>query len=144
VPNLRTQVDAESRSAKGAYVLREAAGKRDVTLMATGSEVGLAVEAADKLAAEGIDAAVVSMPSFELFAAQGEAYEMAVLGDAPRVAVEAGVSQCWHQWLRKKDAFVGLSGFGASAPAGKLFAHFGLTADNVAAAARKVIATAKA
>jgi len=144
VPNLRSRVETENRSARGGYVLREAAGKRDVTLIATGSEVGLAVEAADKLAAEGINAAVVSMPSLELFAAQGEAYEMSVLGDAPRAAIEAGVSQCWHQWLRKKDAFVGLSDFGASAPAGKLFAHFGLTADNVAAAARKVIAAAKA
>ena len=68
---------------------------------------------------------------------------MSVLGDAPRVAVEAAVSQGWHQWLRKKDAFVGLSDFGASAPAAKLFAHFGLTADNVASVARATIASAK-
>ncbi|MEZ5899595.1 MAG: transketolase [Hyphomicrobiaceae bacterium] len=144
VPNLRTMAEAENRSAKGAYVLRETDGPRDVTLIATGSEVGLAVEAADKLAAQGIKAAVVSMPSFELFAAQDEAYELSVLGDAPRVAVEAAVSHGWHQWLRKKDAFVGLSDFGASAPAAKLFAHFGLTADNVANVARATIASAKA
>lgn len=143
VPNVRTEVTKENLSAKGAYVLRDVA-KRDVTLLATGSEVGLAIEAADLLAMDGISAAVVSMPSFELFAGQDDAYQMQVLGDAPRVGIEAGIAQCWHQWLRKKDAFVGLSGFGASAPAAKLFAHFGLTASNVAQRAKSVIATANA
>ncbi len=143
VPNVRTEVTKENLSAKGAYVLRDVA-KRDVTLLATGSEVGLAIEAADLLAKDGVHAAVVSMPSFELFAAQDEAYQMQVLGEAPRVGVEAGIAQCWHQWLRKKDAFAGLSDFGASAPAGKLFAHFGLTAANVAQKAKSAITTAKA
>jgi transketolase len=69
---------------------------------------------------------------------------MEVLGEAPRVAVEAGVGQCWHQWLRKKDRFVGLSDFGASAPAPKLYEHFGVTAANVAAAARDAIKSEKA
>ena len=110
VPNLRTDGDERNLSAKGAYVMKDPGKTRDVTLIATGSEVGLAVEAAEALGKDGIKAAVVSMPSFELFAAQSEAYEMAVLGDAPRVAIEAGVAQCWHQWLRKKDRFVGLSG----------------------------------
>lgn len=143
VPNVRTEVTKDNLSAKGAYVLRDVA-KRDVTLLATGSEVGLAIEAADLLAKDGINAAVVSMPSFELFAAQDGAYQMQVLGEAPRVGIEAGIAQCWHQWLRKKDAFVGLSGFGASAPAPKLFAHFGLTAANVAQQAKSAIATANA
>jgi transketolase len=141
VPNVRTEVSKDNLSAKGAYVLRDVT-KRDVTLLATGSEVGLAIEAADLLAKDGVQAAVVSMPSFELFADQDEAYQMQVLGEAPRIGIEAGIAQCWHQWLRKKDAFAGLSGFGASAPAGKLFAHFGLTAANVAEKAKSAIASA--
>jgi transketolase len=142
VPNLRGD-GKDNLSAKGAYVIKDAGKSRDVTLVATGSEVGLAVEAAEALAKGGISAAIVSMPSFELFAAQDENYQMSVLGEAPRVAIEAGVSQCWHQWLRKKDAFVGLSDFGASAPAGKLFQHFGLTAAHVVAAAKRSIDLAK-
>ena len=139
VPNLRTAPGKENLSGKGAYVLRDPGKSRDVTLISTGSEVGLAVEAADALAKDGLKVAVVSMPSFEYFAQQDESYQMSVLGEAPRVAIEAGVAQCWHQWLRKKDAFVGLSGFGASAPAGKLFQHFGLTAEAVVAASLRVI-----
>ncbi len=138
VPNLRDGTPG-NLSAKGAYVLRDAGESRDVTLIATGSEVGIAIEAADALAKDGVKAAVVSMPSLELFAAQDEAYQMKVLGEAPRVAVEAGVGQCWHQWLRKKDQFVGMADFGASAPAGKLYEHFGITSAKVAEAARYVI-----
>jgi transketolase len=129
----------ENLSAQGAYVLREIDKPRDVTLLATGTEVGIAVDAADILAKDGIHAAVVSMPSFELFAALSQDEQLKVLGDAPRVAVEAGVAQCWHQWLRKKDRFVGMSGFGASAPASKLYEHFGITAKAVADAARAAI-----
>jgi transketolase len=140
VPNLRTKND-ENLCAKGGYVLKAPNGKRDVTLLATGTEVGLAVDAADALAKEGIAAAVVSMPSFEHFRAQPKDYQLEVLGDAPRVAVEAGVAQCWYEWLRKSDAFVGMSGFGASAPAAKLFEHFGITAAHVADAARQAIAS---
>ena len=79
------------------------------------------------------------MPSFELFRAQPDAYRYQVLGDAPRVAIEAGVVQGWHEWLRHKDRFVGMTGFGASAPAGKLFEHFGLTAAKVAEVARGLV-----
>ncbi len=129
-------------SAKGAYVLSGGA-KRDVTLLASGSEVGLAVEAAATLAKDGIAAAVVSVPSFELFRAQDQAYRDEVLGDAPRIAVEAAVAQGWHEWLRPGDRFIGLSDFGASAPAPKLFQHFGITSERVAEAAREVIAAAK-
>jgi transketolase len=140
VPNLRTDPQGENRSAKGAYVLSEpAGGRRDVTLLATGSEVGLAVEAAALLAKDGVAAAVVSMPSFELFRQQSDSYRAGVLGSAPRVAVEAAVSQGWHEWLGSNGAFVGMTGFGASAPAGKLYQHFGITADAVAAAARKIL-----
>jgi transketolase len=79
------------------------------------------------------------MPSFERFRQQPEAYRYEVLGMAPRVAIEAGVEQGWHEWLRHKDTFVGLSDFGASAPAAKLFEHFGLTPAKVAEAARALL-----
>jgi transketolase len=139
VPALRSD-GAENRSAKGAYVLAEAqGGARDVTLLATGSEVGLAIEAREALARDGISAAVVSMPCWELFAGQSVAYRAQVLGRAPRVAVEAAVAQGWERWLGEDGSFIGMSGFGASAPAGKLFAHFGITASHVAAAAHQLI-----
>ena len=139
VPNLRTAEPDDNLCAKGAYVLREPAGKRGVTLMATGSEVGLAVSAAAALEKDGIAVAVVSMPSFELLRAQPATYRNAVLGDAPRIAIEAAVQQSWNEWLRPGDAFIGLSDFGASAPAPKVYEHFGLTAERIAAEARKLI-----
>ena len=141
VPNLRSN-SVENLSAKGGYVLRSPEGKRDVTLLATGTEVGVAVDAANLLAKEGIAAAVVSIPSFELFRAQTQDYQHEVLGHAPRVAVEAAVAQSWHEWLRKSDRFVGMSGFGASAPAPKLFEAFGITATHVAESARQAIKSA--
>ncbi|HXE68559.1 MAG TPA: transketolase [Hyphomicrobiaceae bacterium] len=140
VPALRSDGAAENRSAKGAYVLAEAqAGARDVTLLATGSEVGVAMEAREALAKDGIGAAVVSMPCWELFAGQSVAYRAQVLGHGPRVAVEAAVAQGWERWLGEGGSFIGMSGFGASAPAAKLFEHFGITAAQVAAAARQLI-----
>jgi transketolase len=139
VPNLRTRHTSENLSAKGGYVLREAAPRRDVTLIATGSEVGLAVAAADLLAKDGVNAAVVSMPSFERFRAEPESYRFQVLGEAPRVAVEAGIAQGWYEFLRQRDRFIGLADFGASAPGAKLFEHFGLTAQKIAEAARSLL-----
>jgi transketolase len=139
VPNLRTSYTDENLCAKGAYVLRDTVGKRDVTLLATGSEVGIAVAAADALAKDAISAAVVSMPSFELFRQQPEAYRHAVLGDAPRIGIEAAAGQSWYEWLRHTDVFIGLSGFGASAPGPELYEHFGLTPARVVSAARRLI-----
>ena len=139
VDSLRKEPSKENLSAKGAYVLSEPEGDRDVTLIGTGSELGLAVEAAKMLAEEGIRAAVVSMPSMELFRAQSENYRRKVLGDKPRVAVEAGVAQCWYEWLGDNGRFVGLKDFGASAPAPQLYKHFGVTADAVAEAARSLV-----
>ncbi len=136
VPFLRTAAEIENRSARGGYVLAETDGARDVTLIATGSEVGLAVEAAGLLAQEGLKAAVVSMPGVELFLAQDKSYRDGVLGNAPRVAIEAGVEMGWRRVLRPEDAFVGLNDFGASAPAGALFECFGLTAKRAAEVAR--------
>ena len=140
LPCQRTEHTSENLTAKGAYVLKDTDGDRDVTLLATGSEVQLAVEAAQMLGKEGIKAAVVSMPCWEMFEAQDAAYQAEVLGTAPRVGVEAAVRQGWDRWLGDGGAFVGMSSFGASAPASELFKYFGITATAVADAARKVIA----
>lgn len=139
LPTLRAGTEAENLTARGAYVLRAPDGPRDVTLIASGSEVAIAMEAADVLAAEGIRAAVVSAPSFELFEAQGEDYWNAVLDDAPRVGIEAAIKQGWNLFLRRKDRFIGMTGFGASAPATDLYRHFGITPQAVADAARDII-----
>ena len=111
--------------------------------MASGSEVAIACQAAELLAAEGIEAAVASLPCFELFQAQPRAYRKAVLNAAPRIAIEAAVRDSWDRFLREDDVFIGMSGFGASAPAEALYAHFGITADAVAAEARRLVAQAK-
>jgi len=136
---LRTGPASENASLKGGYVASGGEGRRDVTLIATGSEVGLAAEAAAALAKDGVHAAVVSLPSFELFRAQPQAYRDEVLGDAPRIGVEAAVAQPWYEWLRPGDRFIGLSDFGVSAPGPKAFEHFGLTSVKVAEAARALV-----
>ncbi len=136
LPTLRTVHDDDNQSAKGAYVFKDPKGGRDVTLLATGSELAIAVEAAEALAADGINAAVVSMPCWELFDAQSESYRNSVLGTAPRVAVEAAAQLGWDKWLGQDGRFVGMSSFGASAPINDLYAHFGITAEAVADAAR--------
>jgi transketolase len=110
-----------------------------VTLLATGSEVSIAMEARDALAKDGIRTAVVSMPCWELFEAQPEAYRNAVLGAAPRVGVEAAVRLGWDRWLGQRSAFIGMSDFGASAPIEALYPHFGITAQKVAEAARSLL-----
>ena len=137
---LRTEHTDENRSAKGGYVLVEADGDRDVTLMATGSEVEIIVAAAADLKAAGVNAAVVSMPCMELFAAQDHDYRQSVLGSAPRVACEAALQQSWDRWLGDHGGFVGMTGFGASGPGAELYEHFGITSANVASEAKAVIA----
>jgi transketolase len=145
VPLLRTAASGPQGGAdanlcaRGAYVLVETARERQVTLLATGSEVSLAVEASRMLSADGIGAAVVSMPCWELFEAEPENYRSAVLGDAPRVAVEAAVRLGWDRWLGERGAFVGMHGFGVSAPGAVAFQHFGITAEKVAEAARSLL-----
>ncbi|MEM1415913.1 MAG: transketolase [Myxococcota bacterium] len=137
LPTLRAEVD-ENRSAKGAYVLAEATGERRATLMATGSEVEIAMAARESLEAEGVPTAVVSMPCWEHFAAQDEAYRASVLGPGTvRVAIEAAGPFGWDRWLGEGGAFVGMRSFGASAPAKDLYAHFGITAEAVAAEVKK-------
>jgi transketolase len=139
LPLLRTTHADENLSAKGAYVLLEPEGGRDVTLIGTGSEVAIAVAAAKALQEDGIKAAVISLPCWELFAAQSEAYRDEVLGTAPRVAVEAAVEFGWRKWLGDQGVFVGMHGFGASAPAQELYKHFGITAEAVQDAARGLL-----
>ena len=135
LPTLRTGV-GENRSAAGAYVIREAPRARDATILATGSEVALAIEAAERLAADGISVAVVSMPCWELFERQSAEQRAGVLGTAPRIGVEAAVRFGWDRWLGEDGVFVGMAGFGASAPADALYQHFGITVEAVAAAVR--------
>ena len=116
-------------------MLAEAEGGEHVaTLLATGSEVSVAMAARDILQADGMPTAVVSMPCWELFDAEDETYRKLVLGPGTvRVAVEAGVRMGWDKYIRNHGDFVGMTGFGASAPGGQLFEHFGITADAVAA-----------
>ena len=136
VPTLRTEHKPKNLSAQGAYVLAEAEGKRQVVLMASGTEVSVAMEARDVLQAEGIGTRVVSVPCMELFAEQDDALRRRVLGSGPhvRVAIEAGARQPWDRFLlgdgarAGKSAFVGMEGFGASAPAETLYEKFGITA----------------
>ncbi|MBV9815356.1 MAG: transketolase, partial [Alphaproteobacteria bacterium] len=139
LPLLRREASSENRSAKGAYVLAEADGARQLTLLATGSEVSIVVTARDLLARDGIRAAVVSMPCWELFETLSREHRDAVLGSAPRVAVEAAVEFGWDRWLGPRGAFVGMTGFGASAPGEALFPHFGITPEKVAEAARSLL-----
>ncbi len=142
LPAVRTEHTDENLVAKGAYVLREPEGGRDVTILATGSEVEIAMNAADMLSQKGIKAAVVSMPCWELFEEQDEAYRQAVLGDAPRVAVEAAVEQGWRKWIGENGRFIGMKSFGASGPGPELYKHFGITAENVAKAAEELVGKA--
>ena len=136
VPTLRTDA-AENRSARGGYVLAEADGPRQATLIASGSEVALALEARRLLAADGVPAAVVSLPCWGLFAAQDESVRNQVLGTALRVGVEAACGFGWDRWLGPDGIFIGMSGFGASAPADILYQHFGITPEAIATAVRK-------
>ncbi|MBY6239931.1 transketolase [Methylosinus sp. Sm6] len=138
LPTLERPI-TENLTARGAYVLREPSSGRQITLIGTGSEVEIALAAADLLWTRGVRAAVVSMPCWELFEAQPAAYRNRVLGATPRIAIEAASGFGWHRWLGERGVFVGMNGFGASAPASALYRHFGVTAENVAAAAEQLL-----
>jgi transketolase len=147
LPTVRKEHKTKNLVAQGAYVLADAEGKRQAILMATGSEVEIAMAARDMLQAEGIGTRVVSMPCWELFEAQDEGYRKRVLPGGPvRVAVEAGIRFGWDRWLfgergkREKSGFVGMHGFGASAPAETLYKEFGITAEAVAQKVRDLVA----
>ena len=137
VPAVRTEASGENLSARGAYELVAASGQAKVTLFASGTEVSVAVKARELLEAEGIATRVVSTPCWEAFAAQSAAYRQELIGKAPvRVAVEAALSFGWERFIGEDGVFVGMTGYGASAPAERLYAEFGITAEAVAAAAR--------
>jgi transketolase len=135
VPQLRLEAGAENLTAKGAYVLRQFGADRDVTLIATGTEVALAVDAAEALHGQGLSVAVVSMPSWELFEAQTEAYRAETLGTAPRIAVEAAGKFGWTRYVASEADVIGMPGFGASAPAERLYQEFGITKEAIMARA---------
>jgi transketolase len=142
LPHVRGTVSADNLSRRGAYVLAEAqGGARVVTLLATGSEVVLALAARDLLQAQGRPTAVVSMPCWELFADQDDAYRASVLGPGTvRIGCEAALGFGWERWLGERGGFVGMTGFGASGPAERLYRHFGITADAIVAEAERLLA----
>jgi transketolase len=138
VPTVRTKHTSKNLTAMGAYVLAESEGKRQAIIMATGSEVEIAIKAREKLQAIGIGTRVVSMPCWELFEAQEESYRRKILPAGPlRIGVEAAVRLGWDKWLcgergkANKADFIGMDSFGASAPAEELYSNFGITADAV-------------
>jgi transketolase len=136
LPPLRKDTNDRNRCAAGAYELLPATGKARVSLFATGSEVSIAVEAHKLLSARGIAARVVSVPSFELLFAQTDAARAAIIGDAPvKVGVEAAIRMGWDAIIGSDGIFIGMSTFGASAPAKDLYKHFGITAEHVVTAA---------
>jgi transketolase len=141
LPQLRLGHDESNRCATGAYEIVPADGLALVSLFASGSEVSIAIEARKVLREKGVSARVVSIPCFELFLAAPDDVRRTVIGDAPfKVGVEAAIRQGWDQIIGSDGAFVGMTGFGASAPYQDLYRHFGITAEAVAAAALAVIA----
>ena len=136
VPTLRTTHTDENLCARGGYILAEAVGDRAATILATGSEVAIAMTARATLQAAGTPTTVVSLPCWTLFDKQDAAYRARVLGTAPRVAIEAAVPFGWCRYVDGDDAVIGLHGFGASAPAEALYEHFAITAEAVVGAVR--------
>ena len=132
-PAWRTDT-TDNRCSRGGYVLAEAEGPRQATIIATGPELQVAMAAREKLASDNIAAAVVSLPCWELFAHQDEVYRAQVLGGAPRVGIEAASGFGWEQWLGPAGSFIGMTGFGESANYEDLYSHFGITPDAVVAA----------
>ncbi|WBT05809.1 transketolase [Brevundimonas vesicularis] len=136
-PAVRTVAATENLSAKGAYEIKAASGEAKVTLFGTGTELALALKAAETLEAEGVATRVVSVPSFELFEQQDAAYQASVIGRGTvRVAVEAAIKQGWERFIGEDGAFIGMTGFGASAPAEVLYEKFGITSDAIVAAVK--------
>ena len=139
LPALRS-ASAKNLSARGAYVLHEPEGARHVTLLATGSEVALAVAAQKQLQDKGIRAAIVSMPCLELFEEQDADYRTWALGIAPRIIIEAAIGFGWDRYVGEGGIFIGMKSFGASAPAPDLYRHFGITEAAIVEAAERMVA----
>ncbi len=140
VPHLRADAASANHCKRGGYVIRPAGGTRRLTILATGSEVAIAIAARQQLEAEGIGTAVVSLPCWQLFDQQSAAYRREVLGEAPRLAIEAAGGFGWERYLGDKGRFIGMAGFGASAPAAELYRQFGLTAEHLVAEAKAALA----
>jgi transketolase len=145
LPHQSRSAEQLENVARGGYVLLEAEGGADALILASGSEVGLAMAAANELSSQGVKVAVVSMPNPGLFQQQDQAYRDSVLPPAvrARVAVEAGVSACWAGLVGDHGEVIGVDRFGASAPAKALFEHYGLTVENVSRAVRESLAAAQ-
>ncbi|ORE99089.1 transketolase [Aurantimonas sp. 22II-16-19i] len=139
IPTVRSGDTSENRTRMGAYVLKEAEGERDLTILSTGTEVEIAVAAARTLEEKGMKVAVVSMPCWELFEEQDAAYRKSVLGTAPRIAIEAAARLGWDRWIGEDGHFIGMHGFGASAPAPQVYEKFGITAEAVVEAAGRMV-----
>ena len=138
----RTRYAPSAGAARGGYVLADAPGAQpELILIGTGSELSLCIEAYERLVPEGIQARVVSMPCWELFDEQDADYRNGVLPPTvtARLAVEAGIEQGWERYLGDRGRFIGMTGFGASAPGGVLMRHFGFTVDNVVAQAKDLL-----
>jgi len=134
---VRREVNDENLSAKGGYILADASGEPDVSIIATGAEAGLAIQAREQLEAEGIKTRVISMPCVELFEMQSADWQNQTLGEAPiRIAVEAGMRMGWDRYIGRDGSFIGMSSFGASAPADVLFEQFGITTAAIVTEAR--------
>ena len=141
LPHQQRDAEQIATISKGGYILRDSEGQPDLILIATGSEVELAVAAADALSADGVAARVVSMPCTDLFDAQDAAYREQVLpaGVTARVAIEAGVTEGWWRYVGAGGRVVGMDCFGESAPAGELFKHFGFSTENVVKVAKEIL-----
>ena len=139
VPAVRNNA-SKNMCERGAYIIRAGKGADDIVLMASGSEVHLAIEAADRLEAQDISARVVSVPCLDLFLEQDEKYIRSVSGkDLPKIAVEAGIRQGWDGLIGREGGFIGMDSFGASAPGVKLFDHFGITTDAIVDLAKSMV-----
>jgi len=145
LPTVRTEYNEDNLCAHGAYELSAASSEAEVTIFASGSEVEIALAAQGELEESDIPTRVVSVPCFELFEKQSADYRASIIGDAPvKIAVEAAIKQGWESFIGHDGAFIGMSTFGASAPAGALFEHFGITAEAVVEAAKAKIENANA
>lgn len=136
VPQLWVDAAGQNLTARGAYVIRQFKPQRDVTLIATGTEVALAIQAAEVLDAKGCGVAVVSRPASDLFDGQPEAYRAGVLGSAPRIAIEAAGKFGGTRYVASEDDVIGMLGFGTSAPAKRLYQEFGTTMEAIVAQVR--------
>jgi transketolase len=135
----RSEKSSDNQVAKGGYILNNITSNRDLTLIATGSEVEIAMEASELLNNQGLKVAVVTLPCWELFDKQDEAYKIEILGDCPRIAIEAGCDMGWAKYIGDKGAFIGMKGFGASGPASELYKHFGITSEAVVEKAKSIL-----